>query len=233
MFLFLIFCNHFSFISSHLTCIVWPEYPAIKFVGVFRDGKSWKFIVQCSHRPHNCKGSILRSLPGQERLQNVEKWKTLVQGVQKYCFPLLNMPTSSFWLPELPKVLLTITSLLFLAGQSGFYFLFDVSELSYLISLDEPLLISAVLWLLELQFPFANPAGLLCYYPDLTTTPQPLPSPFVSFTYWVAQTCMFSACLVRFDQSSFYSFFDQAELQISKRKRVKPVALRHSRLSPF
>ena len=205
MFLFWIFCNHFSFISSHLTCIVWPGYPAIKFVGVFRDGKSWKFIVQCSHRPHNCKGSIFRSLFGQERLRNVEKWKTLVQGVQKYCFPLLNMSTSSFWLPEL----------------------------SYLISLDEPLLISAVLWLLELQFPFANPAGLLCYYPDLTTTPQPLPSPFVSFTYWVAQTCMFSSCLIRFDQSSFYSFFDQAGLHISKRKTVKPVALRHSRLSPF
>ena len=29
---------------------------------------------------------------GQERLQNVEKWKTLVQGVQnEYCFPLLSM----------------------------------------------------------------------------------------------------------------------------------------------
>ena len=152
-----------------------------------------------------------------------------MQGVQKYCFPLLNMSTSSFWLPELPKVLLTITSLLFLAGQSGFYFLFDVSELSYLISLDEPLLISAVLWLLELQFPFANPAGLLCYYPDLTTTPSPLRF----FHILSCVTCMFSSCLIRFDQSSFYSFFDQAELHISKRKRVKPVALRHSRLSPF
>ena len=43
MFLFWIFCNHFSFILSHLTCIVWPGYPAIKFVEVFRDGKSWKF----------------------------------------------------------------------------------------------------------------------------------------------------------------------------------------------
>ena len=53
--------------------------------------KNW-FVVQCCHHPHSCKRSFFASLIERERLRNVEKWKTLVQGVQnEYCFLLLNM----------------------------------------------------------------------------------------------------------------------------------------------
>ena len=53
--------------------------------------KNW-VVAQCWYRPHNCKESFFTSMISQERLRNVEKWKTRVQGVQnEYCFPLLSM----------------------------------------------------------------------------------------------------------------------------------------------
>ena len=88
------FCNHFSIIPSRLTFLLVKCVLTILEANwvVSRLEEKIEALSSSSHFVHNCKTGHFTSLIGREsELRNVQKWKTLVQSVQNYCFSLLNM----------------------------------------------------------------------------------------------------------------------------------------------